>query len=491
MKFLKDFIILLKARYPIIYISTSEEERIEYLLKYSSKKYISRVCYVWNFVEGYQGNPNNKGLATKNPLEALEFIEKLTPETKALFILKDFDNFLKDFSIIRKLKNLGRSLKTQSKNIIIVSTEVNIPDSLRELITVVNFPLPTLQEICEELKRLTESLDQKISNDDLLRLGAACQGLSLERIRRVLSKIIAQYGEIDGVNSFSFILTEKKQIIDQSELLEFCIANKKMLDLGGLENLKNWIKIRSDAFSQQALEYGLPYPKGLLLVGVQGTGKSMAAQIIACEWNLPLLRLDFGRLFGSLVGQSESRIRRVIELVETLAPCILWIDEIDKIFANSQSGGDNGTTNRVLATFITWLSEKSSPVFVVATANNIDWIPPEVIRKGRFDETFFLALPNIKERESIFNVHLRKVRPTSLNSYQFELLSTVTKNFSGAEIEQVVIEAMRVGFNEKREFNMEDLLNVIQKSVPLAKTRNKELQKLKEWADSGNISLAS
>ena len=491
MKFLKDFIILLKARYPIIYISTSEEERIEYLLKYSSKKYISRVCYVWNFVEGYQGNPNNKGLATKNPLEALEFIEKLTPETKALFILKDFDNFLKDFSIIRKLKNLGRSLKTQSKNIIIVSTEVNIPDSLRELITVVNFPLPTLQEICEELKRLTESLDQKMSNDDLLRLGAACQGLSLERIRRVLSKIIAQYGEIDGVNSFSFILTEKKQIIDQSELLEFCIANKKMLDLGGLENLKNWIKIRSDAFSQQALEYGLPYPKGLLLVGVQGTGKSMAAQIIACEWNLPLLRLDFGRLFGSLVGQSESRIRRVIELVETLAPCILWIDEIDKIFANSQSGGDNGTTNRVLATFITWLSEKSSPVFVVATANNIEWIPPEVIRKGRFDETFFLALPNIKERESIFNVHLRKVRPTSLNSYQFELLSTVTKNFSGAEIEQVVIEAMRVGFNEKREFNMEDLLNVIQKSVPLAKTRNKELQKLKEWADSGNISLAS
>jgi SpoVK/Ycf46/Vps4 family AAA+-type ATPase len=264
-----------------------------------------------------------------------------------------------------------------------------------------------------------------------------------------------------------------------------------MLDLGGLENLKKWIKIRSNAFSQQAIEYGLPYPKGVLLVGVQGTGKSIASQIIACEWNLPLLRLDFGRLFGSLVGQSESRIRRVIELVETLAPCILWIDEIDKIFANSQSGGDNGTTNRVLATFITWLSEKSSPVFVVATANNIDWIPPEVIRKGRFDETFFLSLPNTKERESIFNVHLKKVRPANLDNYQFELLSNVTKNFSGAEIEQVVIDAMRVGFNEKREFNMEDLLNVIQRSVPLAKTKNKELQKLKEWADSGNISLAS
>jgi SpoVK/Ycf46/Vps4 family AAA+-type ATPase len=491
MKFLKDFIVILKARYPIIYISTCEEERLEYVLKYSSKKYISRVCYVWNFVEGYQGNPNNKGFAKKNPLEALEFIEKLTPETKALFILKDFDNFLKDFSIIRKLKNLAKNLKTQSKNIIIISTEINIPDSLRELITVVNFPLPTLQEICEELKRLTESLGQKISDDDILRLATACQGLSLERIRRVLSKIIAQYGQIDGLNSFSLIITEKKQIIEQSQLLEFCIANKKMLDLGGLDNLKSWIKIRSNAFSQQAIEYGLPYPKGVLLVGVQGTGKSIAARIIACEWNLPLLRLDFGRLFGSLVGQSESRIRRLIELVEGLAPCILWIDEIDKIFATSQSNGDNGTTNRVLATFITWLSEKSSPVFVVATANNIDWIPPEVIRKGRFDETFFLSLPNLEERESIFKVHLKKVRPKNLNNYQFEILGNVTKNFSGAEIEQIVIEAMRVGFNEKREFNMEDLLTVIQKSVPLAKTKNKEIQKLKEWAESGNISLAS
>jgi SpoVK/Ycf46/Vps4 family AAA+-type ATPase len=313
----------------------------------------------------------------------------------------------------------------------------------------------------------------------------------LERIRRVLSKIIAQYGQIDGLNSFSLIITEKKQIIEQSQLLEFCIANKKMLDLGGLDNLKSWIKIRSNAFSQQAIEYGLPYPKGVLLVGVQGTGKSIAARIIACEWNLPLLRLDFGRLFGSLVGQSESRIRRLIELVEGLAPCILWIDEIDKIFATSQSNGDNGTTNRVLATFITWLSEKSSPVFVVATANNIDWIPPEVIRKGRFDETFFLSLPNLEERESIFKVHLKKVRPKNLNNYQFEILGNVTKNFSGAEIEQIVIEAMRVGFNEKREFNMEDLLTVIQKSVPLAKTKNKEIQKLKEWAESGNISLAS
>jgi SpoVK/Ycf46/Vps4 family AAA+-type ATPase len=491
MKFLKDFLILLKARYPIIYVSTSEEERIEYLLKYSSKKYISRVCYVWNFVEGYQGNPNNNGFATKNPLEALEFIEKLTPETKALFILKDFDNFLKDFSVIRKLKNLGKTLKTQSKNIVIVSSEVNIPDNLKEIITVVNFPLPTFSEICEELKRLTESLDQKISNEDLLRLASACQGLSLERIRRVLSKIIAQYGKIDGLTSFSFILSEKKQIIEQSQLLEFCIANKNLADLGGLENLKKWIKIREDAFSQNAIEYGLPYPKGVLLVGVQGTGKSIAANIIASEWNLPLLRLDFGRLFGSLVGQSESRIRRVIELVETLAPCILWIDEIDKIFATSQSNGDNGTTNRVLATFITWLSEKSSPVFVVATANNIDWIPPEVIRKGRFDETFFLSLPNVKEREAIFRVHLGNVRPENLDNYQFDLLSAVTKNFSGAEIEQVVIEAMRVGFSEKREFSMEDLLSVIQKSVPLAKTKNKEISKLTEWAESGNINLAS
>jgi len=441
-------------------------------------------------VGGYQGNPNDVGFATKNPLEALDLVDKLTSETASIFILKDYDNFLKDLSVIRKLKNLGRSLKTQPKNIVIVSSEVNIPDTLREHITLIEFPLPSYNEISEELNRLMASLQQDISEEITHNLATACQGLSLERIRRVLSKVIAQYGEINSCSS-TLVLEEKKQIIQQTQLLEFCTADKGVSDLGGLDNFKDWIKLRSEAFSQAALDYGLPYPKGLLLVGVQGTGKSIAAKIIANEWKLPLLRLDFGRLFASLVGQSESRVRKMIEIAEALSPCVLWVDEIDKAFAGSQGSGDSGTTSRVLSTFLSWLSEKTSPVFVVSTANNIEYIPPEIIRKGRFDEVFFLGLPNKEEREAIFNVHLARFRPSRDKDFQLSLLGELSVDFSGAEIEQVVIESMRIGFNEKREFQTEDIIQSIQNLVPLSRTKSKELKLLQEWSESGNVVNAS
>ena len=490
MNFLNEFVLLLKARYPILYISTNEEERIEYLIKYCAKKYVSRTYYAWDFVDGYQGNPNDTGFAARNPLEALDLVDKLTPETASLFVLKDYDNFLKDFSVIRKLKNLSRSLKTQPKNIIIVSSEVNIPESLKEFVTLLEFPLPSYSEILEELNRLTSSLQQDIEPEIVNNIATACQGLSLERIRRVLSKIIAKYGEISETSP-ALILQEKKQIIQQTQLLEFCLTDKTVSDLGGLDNFKDWLTLRSKAFSQDAIEYGLPYPKGLLLVGVQGTGKSVAAKTIAYEWKLPLLRLDFGRLFASLIGQSEQRVRKMIEIAEALSPCVLWVDEIDKAFAGAQSSGDSGTTSRVLATFITWLSEKTTPVFVVATANNIDCIPPEILRKGRFDEMFFLNLPTREERESIFDVHLKRFRPDAVNSFQLPLLGQLSKDFSGAEIEQVIIEAMRLGFNEDREFNNEDILISIQNLVPLARTKSKELNLLKEWSESGNVTSAS
>jgi SpoVK/Ycf46/Vps4 family AAA+-type ATPase len=490
MNFLNEFVLLLKARYPIIYVVTNEEERIEYLIKYCAKKYVSRTYYSWDFVDGYQGNPNDTGFAAKNPLEALDLIDKLTPETASLFVLKDYDNFLKDFSVVRKLKNLSRNLKTQPKNIIFVSSEINIPDSLKEFVTLIEFPLPSYSEILEELNRLVSSLQQEINNTTLNNIATACQGLSLERIRRVLSKVIAKYGEINE-SSPDLILQEKKQIIQQTQLLEFCLTDKSISDLGGLDNFKDWLKLRDQAFSQEALNYGLPYPKGLLLVGVQGTGKSIAAKIIAHEWKLPLLRLDFGRLFASLIGQSEQRVRKMIEIAEALSPCVLWVDEIDKAFSGSQGGGDSGTTSRVLATFITWLSEKTTPVFVVATANNIEWIPPEILRKGRFDEMFFLNLPTREERESIFEVHLTKYRPDLIQNFQIPLLGQLSREFSGAEIEAAVIEAMRLGFNKKREFNNEDILISIQNLVPLARTKSKEIDLLKEWAESGNVISAS
>jgi len=490
MSFLNEFVLLLKARYPIIYIVSNEEERLEYVIRYCIKKYLSCSYYSWDYVEGYKGNPTDNGFAAKNPLEALELIEKSAIGNPSLFVLKDYDFFLKDILITRKLKNLSRLLKTQPKNIIIISSEINIPENLTEFITVLEFPLPTYNEINDELLRLVKSLNQEIDEQLLINLTIACQGLSLERIRRVLSKVIAQKGIIDNLSA-NLIIEEKKQIILQTQILEFIIADKKLTDIGGLKNFKNWLKLRSQAFTPAATKYVLPYPKGLLLVGIQGTGKSLAAKIVANEWNIPLLRLDFGKLFAGLVGQSEARIRKMIKIAESLAPCVLWIDEIDKVFNSiNNSSTDSGTTNRVLSTFLTWQAEKNTPVFVVATANNIEFLPPEVTRKGRFDEIFFLTLPTKEERKEIFNVHLKKVRGEKLKDFQVSLFSELTLNFSGAEIEQVVTEGMRIGFNNGREFSNADIIEAIGKIVPLAKTKNKQLMLLQEWFEAGNITSA-
>jgi SpoVK/Ycf46/Vps4 family AAA+-type ATPase len=228
-----------------------------------------------------------------------------------------------------------------------------------------------------------------------------------------------------------------------------------------------------------------------LLVGVQGTGKSLTAKAIANDWNLPLLRLDVGKLFGGIIGESESRMRQMIELSEAIAPCVLWIDEMDKAFAGIESKGDSGTTSRVLATFITWLSEKTSSVFVVATANNIYSLPPEILRKGRFDEIFFIGLPNEEEKKLIFKVHLNKLRPQSWNTYDINLLSQKATNFSGAEIEESIIEAMHLAFSENREFVTEDIVNSVNDFVPLAYTNKEKLEVLQEWATAGKVRLAS
>jgi AAA+ superfamily predicted ATPase len=479
MTFIKEFKLLLKARYSLLYITTTEEERLEYTIKSCVQLYSNRAIYSWDFVDGYIGNPNDNGFASRNPLQALELVEKLTSDNPAIFILKDFHLFLNDISVSRKLKNLVKTLRKQAKTIIIVASEIVIPESIREIITVVQFELPQASEIRKELLRVQDSLGYVLPQTSLDSL-----------IRRVLSKIIATYKEIN-VESLDLIFTEKKQIISQTQILEFCNSGVTLSDIGGLDNLKLWLKRRSEGLSQKAATYGLPCPRGLLLVGVQGTGKSLTAKAIANDWNLPLLRLDVGKLFGGIVGESESRMRQMIQLSEAIAPCILWVDEIDKAFAGIESKGDSGTTSRVLSTFITWLSEKTSSVFVVATANNTYSLPPEILRKGRFDEIFFLGLPNIEEKKLIFKVHLSKVRPQSWSNYDINLLSQKANNFSGAEIEEAIIEAMHLAFSDNREFITQDIINSIKEFVPLAYTNKEKLEVLEEWAIAGKVRLAS
>jgi len=318
----------------------------------------------------------------------------------------------------------------------------------------------------------------------------SCQGLSLERIRRALSRILANYKVIDE-RSILLILKEKRQIISQTEILEYCSSDESISDIGGLQNLKTWLNNRSQSFSQKAINYGLPSPRGLLLIGIQGTGKSLTAKAISHDWKLPLLRLDFGRLFGGVVGESESRVRQMIQIVEAVSPCILWVDEIDKVFGQMESKGDSGTSNRVLGTFITWLSEKNSQVFIVATANNFKALPLELIRKGRFDEIFFVGLPNKDERQKIFKVHLSKFRPESFENYDLNLLSELTNNFSGAEIRQSIIEGMHFAFTEDREFTTNDICLGIDQTIPLAQIDKEQIQEMQEWALSGRVRLAS
>merc|ERR1711933_592722 len=323
---------------------------------------------------------------------------------------------------------ISRILKLQPKTVVIIGSELTIPNELRDLITVLNFQLPIENEIHYELTRLISSLNLKINSQLIENLTRACQGLSLERIRRVLSKIIATHKTIDE-NSVSILLSEKKQIISQTEILEYCSTTEKIENIGGVESLKDWLNKRKTSFGLQASNYGLPTPRGLLLVGIQGTGKSLTAKAIATEWQLPLLKLDVGKLFGGIVGESESRLRQMIEVAEAISPCILWIDEIDKAFTTNDSKGDSGTSNRVSGTFISWLSEKIKPVFVVATANNVDLLPLEIIRKGRFDEIFFLDLPRKLEREQIFKIHLKEFRPETWNNFDCSKLALLSESF--------------------------------------------------------------
>jgi len=490
MMFVEELSLSLKARYPILYVNSIEEERIEYTIKKTIKTTLKRSIFTWDFIDGYGNNPNYKSVAKRNPMQALEFIEQLNKETPAIFILKDFNRFMNDLAISRKLKNLNRILKLQPKAIIIIGSELNIPKELQDLVTILQFELPSENEINQELKRLINALKIEVKLDIFEKLSRSCQGLSIERIRKVLSKIIANYKTINE-NSINILLNEKKQIVKQTGILEYFSTNENIGSLGGLKVLKTWLKKRQIAFSLKANNYGLPVPRGVLLVGIQGTGKSLTAKAISNEWQLPLLKLDVGKLFGGIIGESEARIRQMILIIETISPCILWIDEIDKVFTNFENRGDSGTSNRVLATFISWLSEKTKPVFVIATANNIEVLPIEIIRKGRFDEIFFLDLPEQNEREEIFKIHLQKFRPKNWKNFDCKKLSRQTQAFSGAEIRQTIVEAMYQAFYEKREFTTADILRSINETIPLANFENQQMLKLKKWSSSGKIRMAS
>jgi SpoVK/Ycf46/Vps4 family AAA+-type ATPase len=307
------------------------------------------------------------------------------------------------------------------------------------------------------------------------------------RVRQVAARALAQRGKL-GWADLAEVLEEKRQTVARSEVLEYCVTEASLADIGGLDSLKGWLEQRHQAFSDEARHFGLPLPRGVLLIGPQGTGKSLTAKAIAHNWSMPLLRLDVGRLFAGLVGASEARTRETIQRAEAMSPCVLWIDEIDKGFGGD-ARSDGGTSQRVLANVLTWMAEKTSAVFVVATANGVERLPGELLRKGRFDEIFLLDLPFSEERRNILELHIQRRRP-NLNLPLAAVIDR-SEGFSGAELEQTVIEAMHLAFAERRELGETDLILAASQLVPLSRTAREQLNALKEWAASGRARAAS
>jgi SpoVK/Ycf46/Vps4 family AAA+-type ATPase len=490
MVFEQELDLLIRSSYPIIYVPTPEEERAEQLITQVAQQGTPpRVVYLWDVVNAFQGAlSGNPG----NPMVALNEIEKARPDVPAVFVLRDFHRFLEDIQVSRKLRNMARHLRATRKTVIILAPSLRIPADLAEEITVLDLNRPSAEEIDAELEAVLEQVTKRLSPGSRDALIKASQGLTMSRVRLALARAVASYGRLDE-RAIPMMLDEKKQHIRRTEVLEFWPTTDSIEDIGGLDILKMWLEQRQAAFTQEARDYGLPNPRGILLVGIQGTGKSLSAKATASLWQLPLLRLDIGRLMGGLVGESEAKTREMIRIAEAMAPCVLFLDELDKGFAGLGSSfvGDSGTSARVFGTILTWMEEKETPVFIAATANSVESLPSEVLRKGRFDEIFFIDLPSERERREIFEVHLNKVRPNRIREFDIEELAFQSEGFNGAEIEQAIFDAMHIAFDQRREFNSEDILRAMAVTVPLSKTASERIHALQEWAASGRCRPAS
>jgi len=480
--------ILIRAKYPIIYIVSWEEARVEDALRKVCAP-LNRMLHTWTITQGIvppMSTASGASRTTTLPgeLEALAQVHEAPEYT--VFLLKDFHVYMKDSRVVRLLRDLAIKLRGKAQTLVLVSPILNLPPELEKEITVVDFPLPKAEDIEAELDRVIESVKDNPKVDATLTpesreiLVKSALGLTLEEIDSVFARSLVERKKFD----VEVVLEEKQQIIRKSGLLEYYPTSNHLTDVGGLELLKEWLDKRSASFSDKAKEFGIPAPKGILILGVQGCGKSLLAKAVAAEWNLPMLKLDVGRIFGSLVGQSEENIRKAISVAESVAPCVLWADELEKGFAGMGGSGvsDSGTTARVFATFLTWMQDKTKPVFLIATANDVSALPPEMLRKGRFDEIFFVDLPDLKEREAIIAIHLVK-RKRDPKKFKVKVLAAAMKGFSGAEIEQVIVGALFGAFDAGRELTQADILAEAKAIVPLSVMMHEEIDELRTWAE--------
>jgi SpoVK/Ycf46/Vps4 family AAA+-type ATPase len=479
----------IQARYPLIYLVSWEEDRvIAEIEKIAIEDDQRKMVCTWTETVGLRNIVLDRAdNLKKDPLQILNHI--IESQEKAIYLLLDFHPFLNDHLVIRRVRDAARVLKTSNKTLIFLSPTLILPNELSKEIVVFDFDLPSLPELNAALDDSIEQAkdDKRIKGVRLKkgqreRLLKASQGLTIDEMKSALSKAFVAHQKL-GESTIPLMLAEKKQIIRKSGVLEYYSPEETFDEIGGEKYLKRWLSKRDKAFTEDARKFGLPVPKGLLLVGVQGCGKSLTAKAVASKWKLPLLRFDLGKVFSGLVGASEENIRKAIKLAESIAPCILWVDEIEKGLSGSASSNfsDAGTAARVFGTFVTWLQEKTKSVFVIATANDISQLPPEILRKGRFDEIFFVDLPGPDERKEIFRIHLEK-RHRSSEHFDLDLLRNYSEGFSGAEIEQVIISALYDAFEHGRPLTTDDIVKSLQETVPLSRTMAEHISALREWS---------
>jgi SpoVK/Ycf46/Vps4 family AAA+-type ATPase len=468
--------IALASAYPLTVLVSLEEERQERLLKRFAEgaKPNPLPLTIWNCVDGFlDGGPGPEGM--DDPMRALKWVGDDAP--KGLFLFKDLGGFLDDRKLLRRLRDTAMKIRNTGRFLFLLKQTAEIPDALKQLTYIVVSLFPDDKEI-EQLVNASLA-SRKITGGDTERLVTALKGMSLTEGEHVLRRILDKHKELSEP-FFREVLEEKEQVSRKEGILEFIPPDESLSQLGGLDQLKEWVRERSSLFQPEARKKKMPSPRGVLLMGISGCGKSLAVKVVAREWKLPLFRLDMNLVFAGVHGSAEWVFHRALEAVEAVAPAVLWIDEIEMGIAG-YSDGQTGSLTRIFSTFLTWMQEHRAQVFVAATANRIHLLPAEILRKGRFDQVFFVDLPNEEERKEILNIHMAR-NEINPSGFDLILLSSATRAWNGAEIEQAVASARITAHANNTQVSQNDLLAAFGKIIPLSRTMEEQLKEIRSWA---------
>ena len=512
--------VLINSSTPIVVMETVEEVRAVSLVRAACSE-LSMAVFEWTIADGLVRSNGSMAAATMaasssssmrgealvpktavynttDPVQALANMESMSLE--AVFILKDFHRHMENPLIIRRLRDVGQKFSTNRRTLVLTAPSIPMPPELASLVEFLDLPLPDqtrLREILRETyTRMAEghTLKLQLDSEGVDAMAANLRGLTEEEAERAISQTLVGRLALSA-DCVTDVLEAKKALLKRSEMLEFVDASDTMASVGGLENLKQWLEQRRNSWDERARDFGLEPPKGVIIMGLQGCGKSLCARAVAGEWKLPLVKFDTAAIYDKYIGETEKRIQKVFKVAEGLAPCVLWIDELEKVFAGSgpdSASADAGVSSRLLASFLCWMQDRKAPVFVAATCNNVSALPPELIRKGRFDELFFVDLPDEAERKQIFAIQLAR-RKRNAPDYDLDRIAAAAKGFSGAEIESAVQGAMYAAFSRdaacrvsadsaKHDLSTEDLLKALSSTVPLSVTRAEEIATLRDWA---------